>query len=134
MLPKRPLALKAAVTMALLGIGLGLIFTILEIESYGDGWVIFVPARIFMAIIWLVVMILALNGRGWVRYLFGGFVLIGLLRVGYFYPDHLLKEGLWLFHLPPVIAMVLFSSPSTNKWYKDVASFYAQQNAQAGAG
>lgn len=120
--------------MALLGVGLGLIFTILEIESYGGGWVLFVPARIFMAIIWLVLIILVLNGRGWVRYLFGGLVFMGLLRAGYFYPDHFLKEGVWSLYLPSIVAMVLFFSPSTNKWYRDVASLYAQQNAQAGAG
>ena len=134
MLPKRPMSLKLAYALALLGIGVGLVSTILEKDLYGDGWVLILPARIFFAIIWLTMLTLALNGRRWVRYVFGALVLLGLLRIGYYYPDHLIKEGLWLLYLPSTVAAALFFSPAANAWYRNVRELYAQQNAQADAG
>jgi hypothetical protein len=132
-LPKRPLTLKLAFAFAVLGLVVGMVVVVLAKDDYGDGWVLIIPARMFVTVAWLVLFILALNGRSWVRYLFGSFVVIGLLSWGYRYPELLGDELIWLVHMPSMLAVVCFFLPQSNAWYKAVEHLAARQGVPADA-
>lgn len=121
-LPKRPLALKLAFASAVLGLFIGIGMIVLNREAYGVGWILFLFARIFISIVWLTLLILALNGRNWARYLYSGFSVFGLFWNGYRHPDALSDPSIWFFTIPTLLAALLFFLPQCNNWYETVRS------------
>lgn len=117
--PNRPVELKAALILALLSVLIGLAFMVVYRAAFGEGWILMFFFRVFMAILYLVLFVLAFNGFGWTRYIYAVLFTVGLGRI--VTTDASVLTNIWVL-VPTVaslMAIILWFSPNTTRWYRD---------------
>ena len=109
----RPLPLKIALSAALLAVATDVFALVLAKTFLGDRWFGLFLFSTFRYLVYLFLLSLAYNGRGWVRYVY---VLGVVLSV---YAWSRVDDG--AFSDPLVIAFLVFSAVAVGAWFSDSA-------------
>jgi len=109
----RPLQLKVALSAALLAVATDVVTLLLAKAMLGDMWFGLIIFSTLRYLVYLLLLALAYNGRGWVRYVY---VLGVVLSV---YAWSRLDYG--AFGDPFVIAFLVFSAVAVGAWFTDSA-------------
>jgi len=114
----RPIELKVAIACAFAWLLVNLAATAVGRDQLGEGWFVVWFIQFFVAAIYVVFLIFAYNGRGWVRYfmlvvflyVFGSVASMGVRLL--LEPVSLIMFVLWL------SAIAFWFSPNANNWYR----------------
>ena len=116
----RPIHIKIALLLCLIGLFVDLSYIPLHKEEYGEGWLLLFSFKTFITILWFAAFILIYRGFGWPRFIYSALVLFGIIRYS--------LEGLHLFldfyimssFLLSISACILWFTPQSNQWFKHV--------------
>ena len=114
----RPIHIKIALLLCLIGLFIDLSYIPLQKEEYGEGWLLIFAFKAFVSILWFVAFILIYRGFGWLRFIYSALVLFGVIRYSLEGLDIFLEFYVMSSFLLSISASVLWFTPQSNQWFK----------------
>jgi hypothetical protein len=114
----RPIHIKIALLLCLIGLFIDLSYIPLHKEEYGEGWLLIFAFKAFVSILWFVAFILIYRGFGWLRFIYSALVLFGVIRYSLEGLDIFLEFYVMSSFLLSISASVLWFTPQSNQWFK----------------
>jgi len=118
-LSDRPLQVKLAIAAAALAVAIDM-FAVWEFKSVlGPGWILIAAFSVFRVIFVAFLLMLAYNGRGWVRYAFAVMFLVSVGSLAKTDPALLLDFWIVVQCALVLLAVLLWFTASSHNWYRD---------------
>ena len=125
---QRPREVSLAVLFAAIATAIATVSIFSLKDDLGDGWLLIASFRVFVAIVYAVLLILSFNGAGWVRYVYTALFAVGLIGFRNIGLSAFLNVAVVGALIANVVAISLWFSRASNEWYRNAFRVRRQQS------